>query len=86
MIQLTRLNGASLVLNSDLVKLVEQAPDTVITLTSGEKIIVRESAPEIIERIIEFRRSVLHGIAVCDETRDKSPCPLEHNQQNGQKA
>ena len=45
MIQLTRLNNHPLVVNSDLIKFVEQAPDTVITLLSGEKIVVRESAP-----------------------------------------
>ena len=43
MIQLTRLNGNPIALNSDLIKFVENAPDTVITLINGEKIIVRES-------------------------------------------
>ncbi len=62
MIQLTRLNNQPLVLNSDLIKFVEQAPDTVITLVTGEKIVVRESVPQILERILEFRRSVLSGI------------------------
>jgi uncharacterized protein YlzI (FlbEa/FlbD family) len=65
MIQLTRLNNHPLVVNSDLIKLVEQAPDTVITLLSGEKIVVRESAPEVIALVIQFRRSVLQGIMVC---------------------
>ena len=64
MIQLTRLNNHPLVLNSDLIKFVEQAPDTVITLLSGEKIVVRESAPDVLERVVQFRRSVLQGIAV----------------------
>jgi len=59
MIQLTRLNSQPLAVNSDLIKFVEQAPDTVITLVSGEKIVVRESASEILERIVRFRRSVL---------------------------
>jgi flagellar protein FlbD len=51
-----------LVVNSDLIKFVEQAPDTVITLLSGEKIVVRESAPDVLERVVQFRRSVLQGI------------------------
>ena len=42
MIQLTRLNNSPLIVNSDLVKFVEQSPDTVITLVNGEKILVRE--------------------------------------------
>jgi len=61
MIQLTRLNNQPLVVNSDLIKFVEQAPDTVITLLSGEKIVVREHAQEVLQRVVEFRRSVLQG-------------------------
>ena len=59
MIMLTRLNGMSMALNSDLVKLVEGSPDTVITLITGEKIVVRESTEEVILRIITFRRETL---------------------------
>ena len=62
MIQLTRLNNQPLAVNSDLIKFIEQAPDTVITLVNGEKIVVREGATEILQRIVEFRRSVLSGI------------------------
>jgi flagellar protein FlbD len=64
MIQLTRLNNHPLVVNSDLIKFVEQSPDTVITLLSGEKIVVRESAPDVLERVVQFRRSVLQGITI----------------------
>jgi flagellar protein FlbD len=63
MIQLTRLNNSPLIVNSDLVKFVEQSPDTVITLVNGEKILVREKADEVLNRIVEFRRSVLQGMA-----------------------
>jgi len=62
-IGLTRLNGQGLAVNSDLIKFIENAPDTVLTLTSGEKIIVRESTEQVVERIIAFRRSVLAGLA-----------------------
>jgi flagellar protein FlbD len=62
MIQLTRLNNSPLIVNSDLVKFVEQSPDTVITLVNGEKILVREKADEVLNRIVAFRRSVLQGI------------------------
>jgi flagellar protein FlbD len=61
-IQLTRLNNTPLAVNSDLVKFVETAPDTVITLITGEKVVVRESTEEVIRRIVEFRRSVLAGL------------------------
>jgi flagellar protein FlbD len=62
MIKLTRLNNQPLAVNSDLIKFVEQAPDTVITLVNGEKILVRENAEQVMERIIEFRRSILRGV------------------------
>jgi flagellar protein FlbD len=62
MIRLTRLNGSSIALNSDLIKFVESAPDTVITLINGEKMIVRESTDDLIRKLIEFRRSVLAGL------------------------
>jgi flagellar protein FlbD len=63
MIRLTRLNNQPLTVNSDLIKFVEQSPDTLITLVSGEKIVVRESTEEVLTRIIEFRRSVLQGLS-----------------------
>ena len=65
-IQLTRLNDRPLVVNSDLIKLIENANDhdTVLTLISGEKIVVREHVPEVIERIVQFRRSVLAGMPI----------------------
>ena len=79
MIQLTRLNNHPLVVNSDLIKLVEQSPDTVITLVSGEKIVVRESAPDVIARVIEFRRSVLQGIMLCSSLPPVMECVAEVN-------
>jgi flagellar protein FlbD len=62
MIHLTRLNNQPLVVNSDLIKFVEHAPDTVITLVTGEKIVVREGAQQVLDRILEFRRSILRGL------------------------
>jgi flagellar protein FlbD len=63
MIQLTRLNNSSITINSDLIKFVEQSPDTVITLLNGEKILVRESVGQILDRVIEFRRRILSGVS-----------------------
>ena len=45
-----------------LIKFIENAPDTVLTLTSGEKIIVRESTDQVVEGIVAFRRAVLKGL------------------------
>ena len=58
MIQLTRINRVPLVLNSDLIEHVEATPDTVISLTTGQKLVVLESVDEIVRRVIDFRRAV----------------------------
>ncbi len=63
MIQLTKLNNQQFSVNADLIKFVEQSPDTVVTLVSDEKIVVLESTEEVIRRIVEFRRIVLGGVA-----------------------
>lgn len=64
MIQLTRLNNRPLVINSDLIKSIENAPDTVLTLVTGEKIIVLESTEDVLEKIVEFRRRILSGLPI----------------------
>jgi flagellar protein FlbD len=58
MIRVTRLNSSPLILNSDLVEHIETTPDTVITLTTGQSLRVRESAEEVVRRIVEFRRNI----------------------------
>lgn len=63
MIQLTRLNSQPLIVNSDLIKFIEKAPDTVLTLVTGEKLVVRESSDQVLEKIIVFRRRILSGLA-----------------------
>jgi len=76
MIELTRLNNHPLIVNSDLIKFIEQSPDTVITLVNGEKIVVRESAQQVLEKVVQFRRSVLQGIMLWWDNRAAiSPTP-----------
>jgi flagellar protein FlbD len=58
MVRLTRLNHAPMVLNSDLIERIDITPDTVITLTNGEILRVRESAEEVVRRIMEYRRNI----------------------------
>lgn len=58
MIWVTRLNRAPLVLNCDLIEHIEVTPDTVITLTTGQILRVRESAEDVIRRIVDFRRRI----------------------------
>lgn len=58
MIKVTRLNGVEYWLNPHLIEIIEQKPDTTITLSSGKKIVVKESPEEIIERIMEYRKKI----------------------------
>ena len=60
MIQLTRLNGHALLVNSDLIKHVEAIPDTTLTLVTGEKLVVLETCAEVLTRTLHYRSSVLH--------------------------
>ena len=58
MITVTRLNGSRFVLNAEQIKTVESTPDTIITLLTGEKLMVKESQDEIVRRAIEYARSI----------------------------
>lgn len=58
MIRLTRLNRVPLIVNSDLIEHIENAPDTVIFMTTGQKYVVLESPDVLIEKIREYRRSI----------------------------
>jgi flagellar protein FlbD len=64
MIRVTRINNHSILLNSDLIEQIETVPDTTIALTTGQRLFVKESADEILARIIEFRRRISAGIPV----------------------
>ena len=56
MIALTRLNGQPFVLNAELIRTIEERPDTVITLVNGDHIVVSEAAREVVRRTIEYGR------------------------------
>jgi flagellar protein FlbD len=64
MIALTHLNGSEFVLNCDHILWVDRTPDTVITLTSGTRLMVREPLEELVARTVAFRRRLLEGVAV----------------------
>ncbi|MES2201230.1 MAG: flagellar FlbD family protein [candidate division FCPU426 bacterium] len=58
MIKLTRLNGAELMVNDDLIESIERTPETILTMTDGKKFTIKDSAEEVIEKIVRFRRSI----------------------------
>ncbi len=67
MIHLTRLDNVPLVLNSDLIEFIEATPDTMLSMTTGKKVLVKESVPEVVERILSFKRSVACGLPPVQE-------------------
>ena len=74
MIELTRLNHVAVIVNSDLIEHIEITPDTVITLTSGQKMVVLETAAQVMERVVAFRRSILDGIMLCQAVKPNESC------------
>ena len=62
MIEVTKLNGAKILMNSDLIEIVEETPDTMITLTTGRKIIVKESRHDIENLVKLYKREILCNI------------------------
>ncbi|HUX44111.1 MAG TPA: flagellar FlbD family protein [Terracidiphilus sp.] len=84
MIELTRLNGSPMILNSDLIKTAESSPDTMLTLINGEKLIVREEPAEVLERVLAYRARLLTTVArrlpfLEDLQRIVSLSSLEHS-------
>lgn len=61
MIRLTRLNHVPMYVNADLIEHIEVTPDTLLTLTSGQKMVVLETAEEVVERVIAFRKAIASG-------------------------
>lgn len=67
MIELTKLNDMVFLLNAELIEFVEKTPDSVISLTTGRKVVVKESVDEILKRVIKYRRFIKEGFAVKPE-------------------
>ena len=58
MIEVTKMNGSKITVNADLIETVEETPDTLITLTSGKKYILRETRKEVRMLVIEYKRQI----------------------------
>ena len=56
MINLTHLDGTEFVVNCDLILTLERTPDTLITMTNGQQMLVRESVADVVERTIAYRQ------------------------------
>ncbi len=78
MIYVTRLNHTRMVLNSDLIEQIEMTPDTVISLTTGQKIMVLESCDELVQRVVKFRQSIAAGPYITDSDGNKVSPEAQH--------
>lgn len=55
MIPVTRLNGQEVYVNADLILFLESSPETILTLQNGKKITVKETIPQVVDRVVEFK-------------------------------
>ena len=58
MITVTRMNDRDVVLNCDIIEMIEEAPDTTITMTTGRKVIVRDTVQEVWQKIFDYKKSI----------------------------
>lgn len=77
MISVTRLKGQVIALNPDMIESVEENPDTTIKLTSGEKLLVRESLVEVVQLVTDYRRYLLSALAVQPLTGSFAPHAIQ---------
>ena len=62
MVDLTKMNGKQITVNAEMIETIEETPDTVLTLTGGKKIIVKESRQEVKNLVILYKREICNGI------------------------
>ncbi len=73
MIKVTRFNDEEVIINAELIEMIEARPDTIITFSNDKKIVVAESAAEVVRRIIEYRqviRPIIRTNVPLDQTID----------------
>lgn len=58
MIKATRMNGVEFVVNAELIEFIEDTPDTVLTLTTGKKFVLKDSVQDIVDKVIEYRKNI----------------------------
>jgi flagellar protein FlbD len=77
MIALKRLNGQEFVLNADLIETIESTPDTIIALTTGKKLMVKNNVEDVVRKIIKYKQLCNTTIQLVKKTEDESPRNVE---------
>ncbi|WP_242843540.1 flagellar FlbD family protein [Thermincola ferriacetica] len=75
MVKVTRMNGREIVVNAELIEFVEATPDTVLTLSTGRKLVLQDTVDEVIEKVLEYRRSIGTRFIVCGPEQKKEWLP-----------
>ena len=73
MIPVTRVNNQRIHINPDLIEAVEESGDTVLVLTNGHRLVVRESAEQIVERVLAYRKRLISGMRVFESVGHTEP-------------
>lgn len=68
MILLTKINNNPIAVNSDLIEYIEETPDTVITLTNSDRVVVREGMADIIDKVVQYKRLIM-GLVEAETSR-----------------
>jgi flagellar protein FlbD len=71
MITVTRFDGTTLIVNVDLIEFIESRPDTVLSLTTGKKVIVLESLGDILDAVVKYKQRILRGPIVMEEPTEE---------------
>jgi flagellar protein FlbD len=73
MIQLTKLNGVGIVVNPDLIEYIEETPDTVLTISNGDKVVVKDRMVDIIDKVVRYRRLISAMVLTeCEKRPDRA--------------
>jgi flagellar protein FlbD len=77
MIVLTKINKAPIAVNSDLIEYIEETPDTIITMTNSDKVVVQEGMTEVIEKVVRYRR-LISGLVEAESERQLRSVEISH--------
>jgi flagellar protein FlbD len=77
LVTVTKLNGKSIIVNADLVEFIEETPDCLISLTTGRKLMVRESVAEVMRLLLEYRRETRGAYPIPCGGQDYEPVSFE---------
>jgi len=64
MIEVTKLGGDEIIINAELIESIQATPDTVITLTTDKKILVKDSVDEIVDKVISYKKNIASCLTV----------------------